>query len=147
PFEGVAAVALGACVVAAIALFAVRADARARLRSVLPLAAWGLAWFLLASAALAETYPSWSAQRCVFGAIGLGVACAAVLGAAHPALLAPLLAVKLFLFAASPVASRTIATEPVDSGEFDVRHFARLERITRDVRVLLAARLPALPRG
>jgi len=147
PLDTVAAAVLGMCLLVAVAAFALRGGTRARVRGALPLAAWGLAWFLLASASLAETYPSWSAQRCVFGAAGLGVALAALLGAVHPALLAPLVALQLALFAASPAAPRAITTDPVEAGEFDFRHFVRLERITREVRELLAARLPTLPHG
>jgi tetratricopeptide (TPR) repeat protein len=56
-------------------------------------------------------------------------------------------ALKLFLFAASPAAPRTITAEPVDAGEFDFRHFARLERLVHEARTTLTTRFPALPHG
>src|SRR5207237_4177511 len=108
-------------------------------------AVWGMAWFLIASAALAETFPMWSSYRCVFASFGLGLALAAPLAAASPALLAPLAALQLALFAVSPAAPRNVAPVPIEVGEFDYRHFVRLERMVRETRSALLRRYPRLP--
>lgn len=131
----------------AVVMLVVSARARERLRSMGPWILWGLAWFVLSSVMLAETYPSWSAQRCVFGAVGLGIALCGLLGAAHPLLPAGLVALQLATFAwASPPAPLISAEHPV-ADEFNYQHFVRLERIVREVRTTLQTRFPALPPG
>jgi len=132
---------------AGLALVA-RPVARERLRGVAPLAAWGAAWFVAASLPLAEVYPSWSAQRAVFASVGLGLSLAALLAAASPWLLAPLVALRLVTFLASPGAVGAVTALPAEAGgEFDFRHFSRLQSFTRETRDLLHERLPRLPAG
>jgi tetratricopeptide (TPR) repeat protein len=128
--------------------FAASAGARARLRGALPWLAWGLAWFLAANTALADVYPDWRPYRSSFGALGLGVACTALLGAAHPALLGGLLAARLLAFASSPGPPRVITVKPSEAGfSLDFPKLARWQRLVGETRHLLLAASPRIPTG
>ena len=96
-----------------------------------------------AVAPLAEVHPSWSAQRVVYASAGAGVALTSLLAPAHGLLLVPLVALRLATFAWAPAGSdRVPATPPEAGGEFDFRHFARLQWTTRHTRDVLRERLP-----
>jgi tetratricopeptide (TPR) repeat protein len=142
-------------IVAAISLFAlalgaalVSASARARLRRALPLAGWGLAWFAMASATMTPVYPIWAPYRSAYGGIGFGVMSAALLGAAHPALLASLVALRLVAFALSPGPPARVGGQAPETGAFiDFERLVRLQRLMHDTRVVLKRNNPSLPRG
>jgi tetratricopeptide (TPR) repeat protein len=139
---------LVALLATAAVTLAASAGARRRLRAGLPLVLWGLAWFAAATVPLVEVYPTWSGQRCVFASLGLGIALAGLLAAASRWLLAPLVALRLVTFAASPAGSSAIAATPPEAGgEFDFRHLARLQWFVRHTHTLLGERFPELPPG
>lgn len=122
--------------------------ARARVRGALPWTVWGAAWFLAFSAGLTAIYPIWAPYRAVFGAVGLGIAATALLGAIHPVLLVALVAVRAVAFAASPGPPPAIASEAPSTGAFlDYERLIRLQRLMADIRRALHARHPTLPHG
>jgi len=134
--------------VAAALVFALHPAARARLRSAAPWAAWGLAWFALATSTLAPLFPAWQSNRAHFGNVGLGVGTAAVLGAAHPALAGAFVAGRLVLLEAAPGAVQVVTDSLPETGAFmDWAHLTRLQRFLRATRRTLAARYPTLPHG
>ena len=150
PSAAARAWALGVVAVFAAGLGAVslRGSARGRARAELPWIAWGLAWFAFSSATLTTIYPFWAPNRALFGSVGLGVALAALLGAAWAALPWILLAIRLAAFAASPGPAAAIGVEPDRTGAFmDFPQLTRLQRLMADTRAALRARFPALPRG
>ena len=148
PLDLPVALTLGALLLVALAVFATRPEARARFAGSRARVAWGLAWFLAAALPLAEVHPSWSAQRVVYASAGAGVALTALVAPASTLLLVPLVALRLATFAMSPGATRAVSAAPPESGhEFDFRHFARLQWITRHTRELLREHLPHPPAG
>jgi hypothetical protein len=79
----------------------------------------------------------------VYASAGAGVALTALLAPAGAVLLVPLVALRLATFAMSPGATSAVSAAPPDAGhEFDFRHFARLQWITRHTRELLQEHLP-----
>jgi len=129
-------------------VLAMSRSAGARFVRQAPWLAWGLAWFLLASASLTPVYPSWQPNRSQFGSAGLGVAAAGVLGAIHPAMAGALVAVRLGALALAPGAVRTVEEKAPESGAFmDYARLTRLQRFMRDTRQLLLHHYPTLPHG
>jgi tetratricopeptide (TPR) repeat protein len=128
--------------------FALHAPARARLRRAAPWAAWGAAWFALATLTLAPLFPAWQSNRAHFGSVGLGIGATAVLGAAHPALAGVLVAGRLVLLDRAPRATQVVTDSLADTGAFmDWTHLTRLQLFLRDARRTLRARYPTLPHG
>jgi len=122
--------------------------ARARAQAESKWMAWGVAWFLAFCAGLTVIYPIWAPYRALFGAIGLGIATTAVLGAVHPALLVAWLAVRAVAFAASPGPPPMVTAEAPKTGAFlDFARLVRLERLMEDTRNALRTRFPSLPHG
>lgn len=139
---------LAVAAVIAVTFVIARAGARRRVIAALPWSAWGIAWFVLASAPLATVYPTWTPYRGAFACLGLGIAIAAPLAAVDVRLLALAAAVRLVTFGIAPGAPRDIAQRPAEYGAaFDFERLARLERLTGGVRRLLHERFPHLPRG
>jgi hypothetical protein len=148
PRDAVVAVVLAAVVaVASVRLALVpraRRDARAALRWV----AWGLAWFMLAALAMIEVFPDWAPYRSTFGAVGLGVALATLAAAAHPGLLALVLALRLATFGLCPGPPRDVNITATESGAvFDFPRLVRLERLVSETRHLLERHFPRLEPG
>jgi hypothetical protein len=141
-------VTVGSLLLAAAAglVFALQAPARQRLKRAAPWAAWGLAWFALATTTLAPVFPAWQSNRAHFGGVGLGVAGTAVLGAAHPALAGALVAGRIALLERAPGAVTVVTDSLAETGAFmDWPHLTRLQRFLRLARHTLAARYPTLP--
>ena len=148
PGDGAVAVGRWALPLAAIAVFALHAPARARLARIAPWCLWGLGWFLLATASLAPIFPSWQPNRSQFGGVGFGVGAVGALGAAHPALAGLLVAGRALMLARSPGAVSVVTDSLAETGAFmDWPHLTRLQRFMRSTRRTLAARYPTLPRG
>ena len=121
---------------------------RAALRRALPLAGWGTAWFIAASATLVPIYPIWAPNRSGFGSLGFGAFAAALLGALHPMLLGALVVLRLAAFALSPGPPRVIVDQVPQQGAFmDFERLARLQMLMRDTRLMLKAHYPTLPHG
>jgi hypothetical protein len=137
------AVTLVSLLAVSVVVYAVRPAARQRLAAERGRLVWGAAWFLAAVVPLAEVHPSWSAQRVVYASAGAGVAAVSLLAPAHVALLVPLVALRCVTFGLSPAGSDRVAALPPSAGqEFDFRHFARLQWMTRHTRDVLRERLP-----
>lgn len=146
PRDSIALGVSAALIAIATIVFAVRREARARLRRSRGWIAWGLAWFVMASAALAPIYPLWQPNRSQIGSVGLGVSLAATLGAAHPALGAALVGTRLALLALAPGAAAAVATEPPATGAFmDFERLTRLQRFLKQMRVALQRAHPHPP--
>src|SRR5262245_29630818 len=79
---------VGALLVTAAALAIKSHEVRARLQQSAPIALWGALWWTVAAISTAPVHPLWMPYRSVYSGLGLGSALAALLGAAHPALLA-----------------------------------------------------------
>ena len=127
---------------------AANAAARARFRAALPWAAWGIAWFVAGVMPLAELFPAWSAYRCAFAGIGLGVALLALLAPLGGAGVAALVAIRLAAFALSPGPPASVSEQaPAGGDEWDFPKLVRLERLVHDTRLVLHARYPELPHG
>jgi len=110
--------------------------------------AWGLAWFVLASAALTPIYPLWQPNRSQIGSVGLGVALATGIGATHPALAASVAGARLVMLLLAPTSARTTSGEPPETGAFmDFAKLTRLQHFMRETRQTLHARYPTLPHG
>jgi hypothetical protein len=108
--------------------------------------AWGAGWYLLATLALTTVFPWWQPNRSHIGALGAGVALAALLDAL-PGPAVALVLVRLALLAWAPGPARSVSSEPVDSGAFmDFARLSRLERFMHDARSALATR-PRPARG
>jgi hypothetical protein len=132
----------------AVAAQATGAPGRARLSRALPWAGWGSAWFAAGTLSLAATYPDWLAYRGAFASIGLGVALAALAGAAHPLIAGALLAARLVLFALSPGPPARVSQVAEERGaQLDFPKLARLERLVGDTRHALRARFSTFPAG
>lgn len=139
--------ALGGLAVAALLGSALDRSAPARLRAQLPWVAGGLAWFALATATLADVHPDWRPYRSPFGAIGLGVACTAVLGSIRLPLLVALVALRLATFVLCPGPPRAIAVESVSFVSLDFAELVRLQRLVGETRRELARAMPSPGRG
>jgi tetratricopeptide (TPR) repeat protein len=143
-----AGAALALLFLAAAVALARDAAARARLARIAPVVIAGILWCAAATAPLVAVYPIWSPQRAVYGGIGAGVALAAALGAAHPALLAALVAIRLALFALAPGPPARISNLPPETGAFvDFERLIRVQKMVAETRAALAARCPTLPPG
>lgn len=148
PRDGMVGIALGAAAVFAIARFALVPQARRKMMSALGWFGWGLAWFLLAAVTMVEVYPDWAPYRSVFGAVGLGIAIAALAAAAHPWLPALVVALRVAALGLSPGPPRDVHIAPEESGAvFDFSRLVRLERIVSETRHLLQRELPTLAPG
>jgi hypothetical protein len=122
----------------------------ARMRKWRPTAwlLWGALWFVLCTATLAETWPTWGSFRSTLGMAGLGIACVAVLARARPLSLAILVGVRLALLLLAPaVPTRITLAPPGDGSGFDVVTLSRLQRFARETRAVLQPQPGALPRG
>ena len=125
-----------------------RARRRRAVRAPLELAAWGAAWFLLASATLASIYPIWAPNRSGYGALGFGALAAGLAEAAHPVLLAALVGLRLVAFALAPGPPAEIMNRAPDQGAFmDFERLVRLQRLMRAMRTTLKHQYPTLPHG
>ena len=114
----------------------------------LRLAAWGLAWFLAASATLVPIFPIWAPNRSGFGSLGFGALAAGLAGAAHPAFMAALVAIRLTAFALSPGPPAIIVDDVPKQGAFmDFERLVRLQRLMRYTRGMLESMYPKLPPG
>lgn len=148
PGERMIWIGLGAIMIAALLMTALRPASRARRRALGGWPAWGLLWFALAGSTLLAIFPTWAAYRGLFATVGLGVTLCAVFGAAHPTLLAALVALRLATFAASPGPPPTVSTVAMVTGaQIDYPNLVRLQRLVGETRELLQAEFPALPRG
>ena len=120
--------------------------ARARAARSRAWIAWGLAWFLLASAALTPIYPLWQPNRSQVGSVGLGAALVPVLAAAHPALAGGLVVLRLALLGLAPGAAEQTRNVAPETGAFmDFSRLTRLQHFMRGMRAFLHARHPHLP--
>ena len=148
PWDLPALLAVMALGVAAAALFVSSHAARARLAARRPWIAWGLAWFVVATATLTPIYPFWQPNRSQIGAVGLGAALTAGLASAHPGLATGLLVTRLALLAVSPVAAVSTSGEPPETGAFmDFARLTRLQHFMRESRKVLHASHPTLAHG
>lgn len=146
--DAVVGFGLGAITLGAVIRFAVSRPARSRVAPALPWIGWGLAWYALATVALVAVYPAWAPYRSAFASIGLGVALAALLSAAHPALLGGLVVVRLAALAMSPGPPPDVSLAPEDNGAaFDFPRLVRLERLVSAGRDQMTRRYAELPRG
>ncbi len=138
------ALSLGMTFLAALAFAAVALPAtRARLVARRAWLSWGLAWFALASTALAPIHPLWQPNRSHFGATGAGIAAAVVMEAVHPALAGALVLARLGLLAAAPAAADHIAEEAPQTGAFmDFEQLSRLQRFMAETRRALRREYP-----
>jgi len=132
----------------AVLIGALRPSARARVRALAGWPAWGLLWFAMSGATLLAIFPTWAAYRGIFAVIGLGITLTALIGAAHPLLLAGLVAVRLFVFFASPGPPPNVSRVAIVSGAaIDFPNLVRLQRLVGSSRELLQAEFPDLPHG
>jgi len=119
-----------------------------RVKESLRLGAWGLAWFLAASATLASIYPIWAPNRSGYGALGFGAFAVALTEAVHPILLGALVALRLTSFALAPGPPTDIENRAPQAGAFmDFERLVRLQRLMRATRLALEHRYPTLPHG
>jgi hypothetical protein len=147
-WEGAVAIALLLLAIAAAVLIVRGAGARARFAGIAPIVIGGVLWSAAATAPLVPIYPIWSPQRVVFSGIGAGVAISAALGAAHPALLATLVTLRLALFSLSPSPPARVTMLAPATGSFvDFERLTRLQRFMAETRGLLRSRFPSLPHG
>jgi len=148
PGERVIWLALAGLLLIALMITAWSPAARARRRALGGWPAWGMLWFALAGTTLLAIFPTWAAYRGLFAVIGLGVTLSAVLGAAHPALLAGLVLLRLATFAASPGPPPAVSTAALVTGaQIDYPNLVRLQRLVGETREALQAEFPALPEG
>lgn len=121
---------------------------RLALRRSLPWIAWGLVWFLANTATLTEVFPVWGPFRSAFGMIGLGVAVVALLGAAGPAWLGLMMALRVAALVATPGPPPRVSNMPYQEGvPLDYASLTRLSRLTVAAREALRASHPRLPHG
>ena len=140
----------GMAVVLGAAIWRIVTDraSRSRLRGALPWISWGLAWFVLGTAPLAEVFPAWAPYRSAFGSIGLAAALVSLLAPAGSWLLAAMVGLRLVSFSLSPGPPRLVTAAPMESGAaFDFPKLARLEKFVRETRTLLQRHYPSLPKG
>jgi tetratricopeptide (TPR) repeat protein len=132
----------------AVWCYAREGAARKRLRLAAPMITAGTIWFAVSLAPLIVVYPMWMPHRTAIAGFGLGVALVGLLGAARPALLAALVALRLALFALSPGPPQRISFVPPATGAFlDFEKLTRLQRMMVETRRVLEARHPTLPHG
>jgi len=137
-------IAVSLVLVIAFAFIAIDPRARARFRERSRWFLWGAGWFALSTVMLAPAAPLWAPNRAVFGSLGLGVALIVLLRAARPGLVAALLAVRLAALAASPGPPALVATGAPENGDFiDFERLIRIQRLMRETREVLEARLPS----
>lgn len=142
------AVAAAGLVAIAVALVIPRVRRRGLPPSAGALAAWGLAWFLAASATMAPLFPFWNPNRSGYGSLGLGVLAVAFLGVAHAALPGVLVAIRLVGFALSPPPPAAVAVEPSENGAFlDFERLVRLQRFVGLTHEVLLDAYPTVPHG
>jgi tetratricopeptide (TPR) repeat protein len=148
PWEPAAWGGLLVIVGVAVGILVRQPRARARLRASVPVAAFGMLWFLAAAAPLTVVYPFWMPHRSIFGGLGLALALAATLGATRSALLAGLVALRLATLALSPAPPAAVTPLPPPGGAFlDFEKLVRLQRLMVETRRALQERHPALARG
>ncbi len=148
PREGLVLAGVLLVLGAALVQLATRAPARARLASQKGWVGAGLAWFVLATGTLLSVYPVWSPERVVYASLGLGAALTATLWAAHPALPAALVALRILTFALAPGAPARVTRAAPERGAFvDFERLVRLQRLMREARTTLRAEFPNLPHG
>ncbi|HKQ57107.1 MAG TPA: hypothetical protein VJY35_04500 [Candidatus Eisenbacteria bacterium] len=139
---------IAAIAAAAVWTFVRDSAARERLRTYAAPIAFGALWFAAAAAPLTVIYPFWMPHRSLFGGMGLALALACSLGAARPALLATLVALRLGTLALAPGAPATISELPPERGAFlDFERLARIQRVMVETRRALEERHPSLPHG
>lgn len=142
PLRTAAIVVLGLIAAATLVVLIADRGARQRLRGRAPWVVGGLAWFVLATATLADVYPDWRPYRSPFGALGIGVAASAFLGAIQPAALAALVGLRVATFALSPGPPTAISVQPPGGYSIDFPKLVRLQRLVGETRRELAAVLP-----
>ena len=121
---------------------------RAHWGRALPWTAWGLTWFVLASATLTTVYPYWMPNRSAFGSLGLLAAAAELAWAAHPLMLGTLVGVRLVALGVAPAPPGRISSDAPQTGAFmDFEKAVRLQRLMRESRLALATRIPRATRG
>ena len=147
-WDSLASAGLGLLGAGAAICYAASSPARARFGRVARLAAAGALWSAIATAPLVAVWPIWSPERVAFASVGLGAALGVLLGAAHPWLLAGMVALRLALFASSPPPPSVVTLQEPPTGAFvDFEHLVRLQRLVRGTRDSLQARYPSLPAG
>jgi tetratricopeptide (TPR) repeat protein len=140
------AIAIALSVGLAVALgagLATSPNVRARLRARRAWIAWGAAWFTAGALALASIFPLWQPNRAQFASTGAGIAVAAALEAAHPALAGVLVLGRGALLFLAPPAASAITEEAPDAGAFmDFARLTRLQRFMSLTRHALQAQYP-----
>jgi tetratricopeptide (TPR) repeat protein len=140
---GVLGIGLLAATILAAAFFP---KVRARLVARRTWLAWGLAWFLGATAALTTIFPLWQPNRTHFGSAGFGVAAAVACEAVQPGLTATLVLGRLLLLVLAPAPPAQITPEAAQTGAFmDFVQLTRLQRFMSETRRLLRADYPRAP--
>ncbi|MBI1797712.1 MAG: tetratricopeptide repeat protein [Candidatus Eisenbacteria bacterium] len=135
-----------AIAIATLVVLAMNRVARSRLVGSRGWIVWGVAWFALTTATLADVYPDWRPYRTPFGAVGLGIALAALLDAVQPRLLAALVALRLAAFALAPAPPAAVPEFAGARYSLDYTQIVRLQRLVGETRaVLLARRSPPAP--
>jgi tetratricopeptide (TPR) repeat protein len=142
--EEAIAIALTVGLLVALAAWAAASPTvRARLRTRGPWIAWGAAWFAAGALALTPIFPLWQPNRAHFASAGAGVAAAAALEAAHPALAGALVLGRGVLLVLAPPAAHSIAEDAPDAGAFmDFARLSRLQRFMSITRHALQAQYP-----
>jgi hypothetical protein len=131
---------------AAAAIHLLDARARERLIARLPWLAWGGAWFALASLVTVAAFPYWAPMRTLGMALGFALVLVAFVGTAHRGLLAALAALRVGAFLLAPLAPQHVSTAPPETGAWaDYQRVTRLQRLARETREALAARMSAMP--
>lgn len=147
-WDGAFVGAIALIAIVAAACFVRSAAARARFSGMARLVAVGALWTAITTVPLVTVYPVWSPQRVAFNSLGFGVAASATLGAAHPALLASLVGLRLALYSLSPRPPARVTNLPPENGAFvDFEKLVRLQRLVLETRRVLQERHPTLPRG
>jgi len=148
PLDWIHGAAVLALAITAAAWAAADRGARQRLRGARAWVGWGMAWFLAFASGVAAIFPFWAPYRAVFGAVGLGIAAGALLGSIHPGLLAASVALRALAFAASPGVPALIRPGAPETGDFvDFQQLVRIQRLMRETRTVLEARLPSPAHG
>jgi hypothetical protein len=133
---------LGAIAIATVLMLLVSAAARRRLSHHVAWVAWGAAWFLLATATLADVFPDWRPYRSPFGVAGLGIAIAAALGAVWPGLLVAFAVVRVAGFALAPAPPQAVVEKAGSRYSLDYAQVVRLQRLVGETRERLLERRP-----
>jgi len=110
--------------------------------------AWGLTWFVLASATLTTVYPYWMPNRSAYGSLGLIAAAAELAWMAHPLMLGTLVGVRLVALLLAPGPPPRITNDAPPTGAFmDFEKHVRLQRLMRESRLALQTRIPRATPG